>query len=176
MKPSAIAAALPLALWLALVPRAAAAQEAGSAAAQAGELRIVHLWSADPEAFLAQWNQPDPPTTTAPTTTRTARNRPIRQFILYSGCQRDFAAQCHLSAVVTITAPDGTPYGDPLAFDALPLSPPVAQGFGLAPNSIGLVIEDGDQLGEYTVQLAVTDEIAGVTARQTSVLEIVEAD
>jgi len=52
----------------------------------------------------------------------------------------------------------------------------VAQGFGLAPNSIGLVIEDGEQLGDYTVQLDVTDEIAGVTASQTSVLEIVEAD
>ena len=95
---------------------------------------------------------------------------------MYGGCQRDFAGQCHLSAVVTVTAPDGTPYGDPIAFDALPLSPPVAQGFGLAPNSIGLVIEDGEQLGDYTVQLDVTDEIAGLTASQTSVLEIVEAD
>ena len=174
MKPPAIAAALSLALWLALVPRAAAAQDEGGAVAQAGELRIVQLWSVDPDAFLAPWNQPDPPT--LPTTTRTARNRPIQQFIVYGGCQRDFAGQCHLSAVVTVTAPDGTPYGDPIAFDALPLSPPVAQGFGLAPNSIGLVIEDGEQLGDYTVQLDVTDEIAGVTASQTSVLEIVEAD
>ena len=129
MKPRAIAAALSLALWLALVPRAAAAQDEGGAEVRAGELRIIHLWSVDPDAFLAQWNQPDPP-----------------------------------------------PYGDPIAFDALPLSPPVAQGFGVAPNSIALVIEDGEQLGDYTVQLDVTDEIAGVTASQTTVLEIVEAD
>ena len=174
MKPPATAAALALALWLALVPRAAAAQDEGGAEVRAGELRIIHLWSVDPDAFLAQWNQPDPPT--LPITTRTARNRPIQQFILYGGCQRDFAGRCHLSAVVTVTAPDGTPYGDPIAFDALPLSPPVAKGFGPAPNSIGLVIEDGEQLGDYTVQLDVTDEIAGVTASQTTVLEIVEAD
>lgn len=109
------------------------------------------------------------------TTTRTKRNQPIQQFILYANCTRNQAGQCHLTARVDITAPDGTPYGESLAFEALPLGTSAPPGaIGMAPNSIGLIVEDGEQLGIYRVKLAVTDEIGSVTATHTAEIEVSE--
>ena len=164
-----------LALACAILPPAAQAREGDNVEAQAGDLRIIHLWTTDPEGFIEAWSQPTPPRLS--TSTRTARNQPIQQFILYANCTPDEAGNCLLTARADITAPDGTAYGEPLIFPALPSSPGVPRdNIGLAPNSIGLVIEDGEQLGEYRVDLAVTDENAGVTATSTVHLEVVEAD
>lgn len=164
-----------LALACAALSSVAEAREGDNVEARAGDLRIIHLWTTDPEAFLEAWSQSTPPT--LQTSSRTVRNQPIQQFILYANCTPDDAGNCLLTARVAITAPDGTAYGDPMEFPALPLMPRVpGNNIGLAPNSIGLVIEDGEQLGEYRIDLAVTDENAGVTATSTVYLEVVEAE
>jgi len=164
-----------LAFACVLLPLHAAAREGDNVEAAAGDLRIIHLWSNDPEGFLEAWSGPTPPN--LPTTSRAIRNQPVQQFILYVNCTPNEAGNCLLTARATITAPDGTPYGEPMAFTALPASPPVPRNnIGLAPNSIGLRIEDGEQLGEYRIDLAVTDEHAGVTATSTVHLEAVEAE
>lgn len=161
-----------LAFALAL-PQPAWAKEGDNVEAQAGDLRIIHLWSRDPEGFLKAWSQPTPPHLT--TSSRTARNQPIQQFILYANCTPDKAGMCRLEARVDITAPDGTAYGKPMIFTALPATTPVPRNnIGLTPNGIGLRIEDGEQLGFYRVDLAVTDANAGVTAESTVHLEVVE--
>lgn len=142
--------------------------------ARAGDLRIVQLWTTDPEEFKASFAQTAPPTLEF--STKAERNQPIHQFILYANCQRDPDDNCWLTAKVNITAPDGTPYGEPLAFDALPMGPGAPRGtIGLSPASLGLVVEDGEQLGRYRVELAVTDEIAVQTATSVVHLDIVEA-
>jgi hypothetical protein len=163
----ALAAAAPL-----------AAQEAASPVpdnveAAAGDLRIIHLWTTDHEAFMQAWAGPTPPR--LPTASRVERNRRITQAILYVNCEPDDAGACHLAATVTITAPDGTPYGEPLVFDAFKGPATVPRGnIGLAPNSIGLTIEDGEQLGRYRIALAVTDRNAGRTATSVVHIEAVE--
>lgn len=142
--------------------------------AQAGDLRIVHFWSAKPEEVRAAFSQPTPPQLEM--VNAAERNQKIQQFILYANCQRDPDGKCWLSAEVDITAPDGTPYGETLRFDALPLGPAVPRDrIGMAPGSIGLIIEDGEQLGRYRIKLAVTDEIAVQTATSVVHLDIVEA-
>lgn len=162
-------------LGLAALPAPVAAGEGDSVEAQAGALRIIHLWTREPEAFLKAWSGPTPPN--LPTATRTRRNQPIQQFILYANCQPGAAGRCHLAARVEITGPDGKPYGKVMEFDALPPGPPARPGMiGLAPQSIGLEIEDGEQLGIYRVTLSVTDKNAGVTAVSRVSLTVTEAE
>jgi hypothetical protein len=142
--------------------------------AQAGNLRIVHVWTTDAKSFRAAFGQPSLPALQAHTTAE--RNQPIHLMILYANCQRDPDDKCWLTAQVRITAPDGTPYGKPAKFNALPMGPGTPQGrLGLAPGSMALIVENGEQLGRYKVQLAVTDEIAVQTAVSVIYLDIVEA-
>lgn len=164
-----------LTLACAVLPQGAVAKDGDTIEALAGDFRIMHLWSRDPQGFLQAWAGPTPPN--LPTSSRTTRNQPIQQFILYGNCTLDEQGNCRLSARVDITAPDGKPYGQPLIFMAMPPGPPVPRDvYGLTPNGIGLTIEDGEQLGEYRIDLAVTDENAGVTARSTVHLEVEEAE
>ncbi|MFN2259730.1 MAG: hypothetical protein ABR601_07830 [Parasphingopyxis sp.] len=152
----------------------AAAQEALPFELAAGELRVIHLWTTDAEGFVEAWAQPTPPTLEIGNST--IRNQPIQQFILYASCTRDEQGRCHLTARVTITAPDGTPYGEPMEFEALPLGPTAPAGaIGMAPHSIGLTIEDGEQLGTYRVELTITDEIGGVSASNVAEIEVTES-
>ncbi len=141
--------------------------------ASAGDLRIIHLWTAAPEAFMQAWMGPTPPT--LPTTTRAIRNQRLTQAILFANCTPDDAGECHLAAKVAITAPDGSAYGDPISFDALKGQATLARNvIGLTHAGIGLTIEDGEQLGGYRVELAVTDVNAGRTATSIVHIEAVE--
>lgn len=176
------APALALALLAAITPAlGVAAQDAPTAPAPdnveaaAGELRIVHLWSTEPDAFLTAWRGATPPT--LPTANRMARNQPIQQFVLYANCTRDAAGECHVTAKVLITAPDGNAYGDPLAFTVVKGSDTAPPGnIGLSAGGIGLRVEDGEQLGRYRVELVATDHNAGATATSVIHLEAVEAE
>lgn len=177
-------------LLLCLVPAGAAGAAPGDAplappapsdekgevtdAARAGDLYILQLWTGDPDAFLAAWQQPTPPRLV--TSKRTTRNKAIQQFIILGGCRADAAGHCRLDAHVTITDPDGEPYGEAMRFalwDDQPAPPPGR--LVLSPNSIGLIIEDGEKLGTYRVRLAVTDAHAGVTAVSVTDIEVAEA-
>lgn len=141
--------------------------------ASAGELRVIHLWSRYPDAFMAAWSGPTPPN--LPTSNPMERNQPIQQFVLYANCTRDAAGECHLTATVDITAPDGTPYGDPLAFEVVKGSASAPSGnIGLSAGGIGLRVEDGEQLGRYRVQLVVTDHNSGLAATSVVHLDAVE--
>lgn len=150
-------------------PRAPVAGEG-----RAGDLQILQLWTRNPDAFLREWAKPTPPT--LETASRTARNQAIQQFIIFSTCKPDTAGNCRLTARVEIVGPDGAPYGEPMAFtvwDNQPAPPP--QRLILSPNSIGLIVEDGEKLGTYQIRLAVTDAHAGVTAESLSAIEVREA-
>ncbi len=152
----------------------AQAREGDNVEATAGDLKIIHLWTKDPAGFIAAWQGSTPPN--LPTSSRTQRNTAIQQFILFVNCTPDEAGNCRLEARVDITAPDGTPYGEPMVFEALPTTPAGPRDtILLAPASIGLKIEDGEQLGLYRITLAVTDGNAGTTATSLVHIEVVEA-
>ena len=142
--------------------------------AAAGELRVIHLWSADPEGFMAAWAGPTPPN--LPTSKTMERNQPIQQFVLYANCTRNAAGECHVTAKVLIFAPDGSAYGDPLAFEVVKGPATVPPGnIGLAGGGIGMTVEDGEQLGPYRVELVVTDHHSGAVATSVVHLDAVEA-
>lgn len=155
-------------------PALAQPASADNPEARAGDLRIMQLWTTNPDGFKASIAKSAEPRVT--NETGAMRNQPIHQFIAYANCRRDPDDHCWLSAKVHITGPDGKPYGEQLAFDPLPLGPAAPRGsIGIAPNSFALVIEDGEQLGRYRIELAVTDEIAVQTAVSVVHLDIGEA-
>jgi len=140
----------------------------------AGDLHILQLWSDNQEQFLKEWEQPTPPNLT--TTNRIERNKPIFLFLIFDSCKADAKGNCNLVGSVDILDPDGSPYGkhDGVKFwDNLPA--PETKSLVLSPGGIGLVIENGEKLGRYTVHVAVTDTIANVTAHTEDVITIVEA-
>ena len=152
-----------------------AAREAAGAQAKAGNLLVTQIWTTDPKGLQSRLDQAARPLLSASATA--ARNEPISLLIFYANCQRDPDGKCWLTARASITAPDGTPYGEPVGFDVLPMGPGAPAGrLALAPGSMALVVENGEQLGRYRVQLAVTDEIAVQTATSVVHLDIVEAD
>ena len=159
---------------LALAPPLAA-QEGDSPDAMAGSLKIIQFWVDDAERFEREWAQPTPPNIT--TTSRYERNQRADQVILFANCQADAAGNCRLSAKVDIVAPDGTAYGEPMLFPLWDNQPtPPRNVLVRTPASIGLIVEDGEQLGPYRIALAVTDENAGVTATSRVTLTVVERD
>ena len=159
---------------LAALALPAAAADGDNIEGQAGSFRIVHLWADDQQRFLEQWSQPTPPSLT--TTSRFERNETGYQFIIFANCQADAAGNCSLSAKVDVIAPDGSAYGEPLVWRAWDDQPaPPRDLLVLAPSSMALTVEDGEQLGLYRIELAVTDENAGVTATSRVTLTVVEA-
>ncbi|MEP3227139.1 MAG: hypothetical protein ABJO01_14265 [Parasphingorhabdus sp.] len=151
----------------------ALAKEGDNVEATAGDLRILHLWSTKPDQFIEAWNGPTPPS--LPTTTKTERNKPIQQYILYANCKTNEAGDCHLKAALDIYAPDGSRYGDTMVYDALPPTPAGTRNvIRLAPQGLGLRVEDGEQLGAYRLELAITDVNAKVTAKSTVHIDVVE--
>lgn len=156
--------------WL-LFAIPAAAQSTPEGSAQAGDLRILQLWSDDDDRFLREWNQPTPPTLT--TTTRATIGIPLYQFIIFGGCTPDASGNCHLTAVTSIADPGGGVYEEPFPHTVWDESPPDGAGLlSLSPNGIAIEFEPGDATGIYRVRLAVTDENADVTAVSVVELEV----
>ncbi|WP_234026449.1 hypothetical protein [Qipengyuania thermophila] len=163
---------------LALLAAPLSAQPQANVAAvesRAGNLHVIHLWTTDPDTLAQQMGSGARP---APRTSLAARRlQRVQQLILFGNCRRDPDGKCWLSARVRITAPDGQPYGEELAFDAWPLGPaPAGNGFALAPGAVAVTIEPGEMLGRYTVELMLTDEISVHTAVSVVHLDISEAD
>ena len=139
-----------------------------------GNFHILQLWTGDEDRFMAEWAHPTPPNLT--TTTRMERNQPLTQFILFSNCTPDIDGKCLLNAAIEIFQPDGEYYGDVLTFPAYDNHPaPPADLLVIAPNSIGIRIEDGELLGGYLVRMTVTDVHGGRMAVSELTLEAVEA-
>lgn len=167
-----------LALAAALIAAPLSAQDDAAATparqARAGDLMLIQLWADDDKQFLEEWGQPTPPRLS--TTTSTVRNDPITMFIVFGGCKADAAGNCRVSGRVEFTDPDGLPYGPGHEIRVWETAAPAnSRSLMLSPSSIGMIVEDGEKLGEYRVRLSVTDEVAGVTAVTEEELTVSEA-
>jgi hypothetical protein len=141
--------------------------------AKVDNLMILQLWSNNPDEFMRAWNQLTPPTLI--TTTKIERNKPISAFIIFAGCRGDAAGKCNLNGSIEFRDPYGKIYGKNENLDFW--SGPPIEGFNLrlSPIGPGLIIEDGEKLGDYTVRITVTDRNADVTAVTEEKLTVVEA-
>jgi len=121
------------------------------------------LLSDEPDDVLRSWSTPNAavPVQTADTI---ARGVPIVAFVFFAGCEPDKHGLCNASADFTIRKPDGSEYESFSDRDLWKGKPAPPHGMlRLSAEYVGVVIESGDPLGEYEVQVSVHDLNAGTT-------------
>jgi hypothetical protein len=121
------------------------------------------LLSDEPDDVLQTWETPNAavPVRTADTI---ARGVPIVAFVFFAGCEADDNGLCNASADFTIRRPDGSEYESFSDRDLWKQKPAPPEGMlRLSAEYVGVVIEPGDPLGEYEIQVSVHDLNAGTT-------------
>ena len=81
---------------------------------------------------------------------------------------------CHLSAAYEIQEPSGKIVGRPTLELWANRPQPKAGVIGLGENTLGMTFKPTDALGTYTVRVAVTDHVAGITLRTRQALLVTE--
>lgn len=127
----------------------------------------------DYDGFWKAWEGPTPPQVSI--TNRTERGKPITAMLIFSGCKAGANGNCNLTADYTITAPNGTPYGNPLSGPVWKLPPAPGYNLQLSEGGIGFAVEPGEMLGQYTLKAIVTDHVARLTLAVETKVEVVEA-
>lgn len=120
---------------------------------------VFMLVTDDPEAFMKAWHGPTPPQVS--TTERVTRGKPVETRLIFSGCRAAENGNCNVSVELSVTAPDGAPYGETLK-GLIWQGPPAPQyNLQLGQSGLGFILEPQDKLGIYTLQANVTDHVAG---------------
>lgn len=124
----------------------------------------VQMWIINDESFFDDWNKPETPNLTF---TETAiRNKKVFIIFLFINPGLDKASKANVVADVLIKSPDGKIYGE---FSDLEIwqriydTPRNSIQLGVA--HLGLVIEDGEQLGAYKIEAEVKDRIKNVSLK-----------
>ena len=113
----------------------------------------------DPMAFLAEWAKPQTPVLK----TRTSFHRGDIVFpaVMYSTNALTPDGRADIISTLLFRRPDGSIYEN--LKDLTVVDGPPPKGIGLAKARAGLKIEDTDPLGEYTLNVTITDKIKDVT-------------
>ena len=97
-------------------------------------------------------------------------------FLIFDSCKADLKGNCNLTGKIEMFDPDGGTYGDTLNIKVWDNQPaPKPRLLILSPAGMGLVIEDGEKMGNYNIRISVTDTIAGVTAQTQEIITVTEA-
>lgn len=150
------------------------AQDKPSSVARSGDFIAAQLSTTDPKALTDAWAQPTAGVELA-TQHETTRHQPIHIFVVFAGCKVDAAGKCHVSARFEIIDPEGNRYDRTDGVVLLDGVPPPKGNFALGAASLGLRIEDGEALGTYTVRVATTDQVAGLTLNTSDTFTVKEA-
>lgn len=129
--------------------------------------------TADYEGFWKAWEGPTPPH--LPVTDRIERGKPVHAMLIFSGCKAAADGNCNLTAVYTITGPDGSAYGEPHTAKVWGGPPAPGYNLQLSEGSLGLIVEPHEPLGRYTFKASVTDHVADLTVAVEAPVEAVEA-
>ena len=122
---------------------------------------VLMLVTADPEGFMKAWQGPTPPQIS--TTDRVTRGKPIETMLIFSGCRAAADGNCNVSVELSITGPDGAPYGETLKGPIWQGPPAPQYNLQLGQSGIGFILEPEDKLGIYTFKANVTDHVAGTS-------------
>jgi hypothetical protein len=144
--------------------------QARQVSAEAPPFQIVQMATTNPEKFYAEWAKPTPGVKLEAQTTA-KRGQVLQTFLLFKGCKADAKGDCQLSADYLVTDPEGKTYADQKDVDVWRGKPaPPLEVFQLSLGNMALRFEPKDPLGGYTVRIAVTDRVSGVTLRTEQVL------
>jgi hypothetical protein len=144
-----------------------------SATQQHGDLRAMLLLTTQPDRFLESWRGPEEEISLR-SAVSVRRGEPIVTFVIFRGCEADANGLCQSSVDFRVLKPDGSEY---LSFEDRDLwrgKPALPEGaVQVSAEHLGVVIEPGDPLGRYEVQVVVRDEIANVSLRLSRTFDAV---
>ena len=122
---------------------------------------VLMLVTDDPEGFMKAWQGPTPPHVS--TTEQVTRGKPVEAMLIFSGCQAAEDGNCDVTVELSVTDPDGAPYGETFK-GPLWQGPPAPQyNLQLGQSGLGFILEPEDKLGTYRLKANVTDHVAGTT-------------
>ncbi len=128
----------------------------------------AQLWLIDDQRFFEEWNKPTPGVEIKPVN-RAARGKPLSAVIIFTGATAGTNGLCDVTGSITVRKPDGDKYGDITGANFWrELPPPKAGELQLGVQSLGMIIEDQDPAGTYTVDATVVDNIAGTALTLTT--------
>jgi hypothetical protein len=129
-----------------------------------------------PDDVLRTWTSPGAGVAFQAADTIT-RGAAIVAFVFFSGCEADKHGMCNASADFTILRPDGSEYESFTDRDLWKGKPAPPKGMlRLSAEYVGVVIEPGDPLGEYEVQVSVHDHNTGTTLDLTLPFTAIDGD
>ena len=133
----------------------------------------AQMWIINDESFFDDWNKPETPNLTF---TETAiRNKKVFIIFLFINPGIDEQSKANVVADVLIKDPSGEVYGD---FTDIEIwqrdynTPRNSIQLGVA--HLGLVIEDGEQLGTYKIEAVVKDRIKNVSLKLNTEFTAIE--
>jgi hypothetical protein len=133
--------------------------------ASSGQFGVIQLATDDYQKLLRDWAQPDAAAHVS-TVTTAKRNTPVYAFIIFRGCKADPSGACNVTVDYDAFRPDGGLYdhvGRAEVWVGKPAPPPT--NIQLSAGGLGLLIENKDPLGVYTIRATVTDNVAGITLK-----------
>ncbi|MDP9423694.1 MAG: hypothetical protein M3Q19_12840 [Pseudomonadota bacterium] len=122
---------------------------------------VLMVVTDDPEGFMKAWAGPTPPHVS--TTEKVTPDKPVETMLLFSGCRAAQDGNCDVSVELSITGPDGKPYGETLKGPIWKGPPAPQYTLQLGQSGLGFILEPQDKLGTYLLQARVTDHVAGTT-------------
>ena len=126
----------------------------------------------DPEGFMKAWQGPTPPQVS--TTEQVTRGKPIEAMLIFSGCQAAENGNCNVSVELSVTGPDGVPYGETFK-GPIWRGPPAPQyNLQLGESGLGFILDPQDKLGIYRLQAKVTDHVAATTVTVEQAVTAIE--
>lgn len=142
--------------------------------AAANGFGIQLIMTNDSQQLLETWSRPAP-IARVPRAVQITRGQPIEAMVFFSGCTADERGQCVVTADYHLATPLGTTYGEFRDIEVWRDKPALEYGqIGLAVDRFGMVADPHDPLGEYTIDVTVTDHVAKHSLRVSSAFEVIE--
>lgn len=121
----------------------------------------AQLWLTSDDSIYDTWDTSAVPK--LETTNISLRNKPIFAIFLFINPGIDIKSQANVTADVTIISPDGEIYGEFQDMEVWQREYAFVQNtIQLSVGNLGIMIENEDQLGVYTIKAIINDQIKNI--------------
>lgn len=156
-----------IAIYLLLTISIAVAQESTSSSLEKPNIKSsggfgAQLWLTDDPDFYKNWNKPTAGYKFS-TVNNAIRGKPIFLIIYFAGPGTNEKNLCDVIVSIVVKTPDGKIYGElPNGNCWQNLPAPPKGNIQISNASMGIVIEEKDSSGRYTVEATVKDKVKNV--------------
>lgn len=170
MRLAILVAALALLAPVASAQQSQTARQGSDQYREPGFMAVAFLIS--DSTFFERWQRPEPPE--IHDDTRYVRGQTAYPILIFQTDAVDEEGHASLTYDLSVTKPDGSPYGSSPYRDILAWESAPTPGMVLALGQTSLVIEDDDLLGLYKVDLVLHDRIRGQSFPLSLAFEVSE--